>query len=188
MKTSDRGVALIKTHEGLRLDAYPDAVYGWARVTIGYGHTSQAGPPNVTRGMRITADEADAILRSDLRKFEVAVTGMVHVPLTQSQFDALVSLAFNIGPAALASSTLLRKLNAGDYQGAADQFPVWNKSAGKTLPGLVKRRAAERALFLDGSSRPASKPAAFRPQHHRTACLRPPKPPSSSQNLCAAEM
>lgn len=160
MKTSDRGVDLIKQHEGLRLTAYPDAGYGWARGTIGYGHTSAAGSPEVTRGMRITAAEAEAILRRDLGKFERAVSSMVHVALTQAQFDALVSLAFNIGPGALEKSTLLRLLNRSDYQGAADQFERWNKSAGKVLSGLVKRRTAERTLFLDGSARPAPKPAA----------------------------
>lgn len=151
MKTSDSGVALIKAHEGLRLEAYPDIGYGWDRATIGYGHTSQAGPPAVTRGMKITAADADAILRADLVKFEQAVAKAVKVPLTQSQFDALVSFTFNLGPGNLGKSTLLRKLNAGDYAGAAAEFPKWNKSNGKVLAGLTRRRADEQALFLSSA-------------------------------------
>lgn len=162
MQTSDKGRALIRAHEGLRLEAYPDAGYGWDRATIGYGHTSQAGPPAVHRGMKITAAEADAILRADLKKFEGFVTSAVHVPLNQNQFDALVSFTFNLGPGNLRSSTLLRKLNAGDYAGAAAEFPKWNKSNGKVMPGLVKRRADEQALFrapVTPAPRPVSKPA-----------------------------
>lgn len=163
MRTSNAGIALIKGHEGLRLDAYPDAGYGWARATIGYGHTSQAGPPNVTRGMRITEAEATEILRRDLARFEGYVNSSVHVPLTQPQFDALVSFTFNLGPGNLRESTLLRKLNALDYKGAADEFLRWNKSNGKTLRGLTKRREAERALFMSQDAtadvtRPPPKP------------------------------
>lgn len=163
MTTSAKGLALIKAHEGLRLEAYPDAGYGWARATIGYGHTSQAGPPAVTRGMKITAAEAEKILRDDLRKFEAYVTSAVHVPLNQNQFDALVSWTFNLGPGNLKTSTMLRKLNAGDYRGAADEMLRWDKSNGKTLAGLTKRRAAERALFLTpATAAPVPKPdAAF---------------------------
>lgn len=159
MQTSDQGIALIKRHEGVRLEAYPDPGRGWEIPTIGVGHTSAAGPPAVARGMKITEAGADAILRSDLAKFERAVTSLVHVPLTQAQFDALVSFTFNVGPGNLSKSTLLRKLNRGDYQGAADQFSVWNKSNGKVLKGLVNRRAAERALFLSGNESPVAKPA-----------------------------
>lgn len=151
MKTSDSGVALIKAHEGLRLDAYPDPGYGWAVPTIGHGHTSQAGPPVVTRGMKITAAGADAILRADLVKFEQAVAKAVKVPLTQPQFDALVSFTFNLGPGNLGKSTLLRKLNAGDYAGAAAEFPKWNRAGGKVLAGLTRRRADEQALFLSSA-------------------------------------
>lgn len=162
MRTSDAGIALIKAHEGLRLEAYPDPAKGWSVPTVGYGHTSAAGPPTVTRGMKITEAGADAILRADLQKFERAVTSAVHVPLTQQQFDALVSFTFNLGPGNLRSSTLLRKLNALDYQGAADEFGKWNKAGGRVLAGLTKRRAAERALFLSGgdpTDLPPPKPA-----------------------------
>lgn len=139
-KTGPRGLALIKSFEGLRLQAYtcPAGV-----LTIGYGSTG----PHVRPGMRITEQQADALLLSDLSRFEAAVTGAVRVPLTQAQFDALVSFTFNVGVAALRSSTLLRKLNAGDYAGAAAEFARWNKAGGKVLAGLTRRRAAERALF-----------------------------------------
>lgn len=158
MKTSDRGIALLKEHEGLRLEAYPDAGYGWARATIGYGHTSQAGPPAVTKGMKITAAGAEEILRSDLAAFETAVLSAVHVPLNQNQFDALVSFTFNLGPGHLRSSTLLKRLNFGDYAGAADEFLKWNKSNGKVLTGLVRRREAERTLFLTPAPQPQASP------------------------------
>lgn len=158
MKTSDRGIALIKAHEGLRLTAYTDPVGVW---TIGYGHTTAAGPPKVERGMKITEAGADAILRQDLAKFERYVLDAVKVPLNQNEFDALVSFTFNLGPGNLRSSTLLRKLNAGDRAGAADEFLKWTRAGGKTLPGLVKRREAERALFRAPDAytpRPTPKP------------------------------
>ena len=178
MRTSDAGVALIKRHEGLRLEAYPDPAHGWKVPTIGYGHTSAAGPPAVIRGMKITEAGADAILRADLRKFEGYVSAAVHVPLTQAQFDALVSFTFNLGPGNLRSSTLLKKLNRLDYQGAADQFLVWNKAGGRILPGLVTRRAAERDLFL--THRPEPKPAAMpRPVDPRPAAHGTMPPPNA---------
>lgn len=148
MKTNDAGIALIKEFEGLRLEAYPDPAHGWNVPTIGYGHTSAAGEPKVTRGMKITAAEADAILRRDLGQYERSVSEAVKVPLNENQFSALVSFTFNLGAGNLRKSTLLKKLNAGDYAGAADQFRHWNKAGGKTLAGLTRRRAAERDLFL----------------------------------------
>lgn len=148
MKVSAAGRKAIAAHEGVRLKAYPDPATGGEPWTIGVGHTSAAGPPKVTKGMTITADECDEILSRDLATFEKAVLKVVTAPLTQNQFDALVSLAFNIGAGNLAKSTLVKKLNARDYRGAADQFTVWNKAAGKVMNGLVKRRAEERALFL----------------------------------------
>lgn len=139
MQISKAGLDLIKQFEGLYLKAYrcPAGV-----PTIGYGHTA-----GVAMGQTITQQQADDYLRRDVRQFERAVSRLVRVPLTQGQFDALVSFAFNLGEGALAQSTLLRLLNAGDYAGAAAQFDRWNKAAGRVLPGLVRRRAAERALF-----------------------------------------
>lgn len=139
MQISKAGLDLIKEFEGLYLKAYrcPAGV-----PTIGYGHTA-----GVVMGQTITKQQADDYLRRDVRQFERAVARLVSVPLTQGQFDALVSFAFNLGEGALAQSTLLRLLNAGDYAGAAAQFDRWNKAGGRVLPGLVRRRAAERALF-----------------------------------------
>ena len=135
-----KGLDLIKRFEGLRLRSYLCPANVW---TIGYGHTG-----NVSSNQVITSEQAESILRTDLRKFEQAVSDAVTVALSQNQFDALVSLAFNIGAGAFAKSTLLRLLNAGDYAGAANQFERWNQAGGRVLDGLSKRRAAERALFL----------------------------------------
>ncbi|MGR2664258.1 lysozyme [Chromobacterium haemolyticum] len=141
MKTSNAGIMLIKSFEGLKLVAYKCPAGIW---TIGYGHTG----PDVTPGQVITQAQADALLARDLERFEAGVSRLVSVQLNQNQFDALVSFAYNLGLGALQGSTLLRLLNAGDYAGAAAQFPRWNKASGKELPGLTRRRAAEQALFL----------------------------------------
>lgn len=156
MKTSASGRAAITRREGNELRAYKDSV---GVLTIGVGHTSMAGPPKVTSGMKITAKESDEILSRDLAKFEAAVNNAVKVPLSQNQFDALVSLAFNIGGGAFAKSTLVRKLNAKDYAGAADSFLSWNKAGGKVLKGLTIRRQDERKQFLSGKPASAKKPA-----------------------------
>lgn len=155
MRTNNAALALIKEFEGLRLNAYPDPAHGWSVPTIGYGHTSAAGAPIVRRGMTITATEAEDILRRDLGQFEAAVRSLVKVPLTENQFGALVSFTFNLGAGNLKSSTLLRKLNAGDYVGASDEFGRWVKAGGKTLSGLVRRREAERQLFSSDTPAPA---------------------------------
>lgn len=156
--TNAAGRALIREFEGCHLTAYPDPAHGWSVPTIGVGHTSAAGPPKVTRGMTITADEADDILARDLGKFEAAVRSLVHVPLTDNQFAALVSFAFNLGPGNLSGSTLLRKLNRGDTAGAAAEFAKWNRAGGKVMRGLTRRRIAERDLFLTPDKRPEPKP------------------------------
>ena len=134
------GLNLIKDFEGLRLNSYRDAVGVW---TIGYGHTGTAGP-----GQRITNAQATALLREDVATFENAVTRAVRVPITENQFAALVSFTYNVGSGALNSSTLLRRLNAGDTLGAADEFLRWNRAGGQVLAGLTRRRVAERDLFL----------------------------------------
>lgn len=139
---SAAGLALIKQYEGCKLTAYPDPGTGGAPWTIGYGHTG----PEVKKGLTITQAQADAYLAADVAQFEMAVRGLCPVT-TQGQFDALVSLAFNIGSGALSSSTLRKKHFAGDYAGAAAEFPKWRFAGGKELPGLVKRRGAERALY-----------------------------------------
>jgi lysozyme len=143
MKTSDEGRERIAAHEGLRLVAYPDPGTGGDPWTIGVGHTGGVRP-----GDRITREQAMRYLAEDLATAEAAITAAVRVPLTQNRFDALVSLVFNIGAGAFRSSTLLRLLNMGDYAGAAAQFLRWNKAGGREMPGLTRRRADERDLFL----------------------------------------
>jgi lysozyme len=139
MTVSDAGLALIKSAEGLRLSAYLCPAGVW---TIGYGTTRGVKP-----GQVITEDEAEAMLRADVERFARGVSERIQVPVTQGQFDALVSLAYNIGLAAFGKSTLLRLLNESKYALSAQQFDRWNKAAGRVLPGLTKRRAAERAMF-----------------------------------------
>ena len=134
------GLELIKSFEGLRLNSYLDAVGVW---TIGYGHTRTAGP-----SQSISYAQATELLRSDVATFEKAVAESVRVPITANQFAALVSFAYNVGSGALRSSTLLRRLNAGDTYGAANEFLRWNRAGGQVLYGLTRRREAERALFL----------------------------------------
>lgn len=145
MKTSRAGIELIKRWEGCRLAAYKDSVGIW---TIGYGHTTAAGEPKVIDGLKITQAEAESILASDLGKYESAVTKALTRTPTQPQFDAMVSLCYNIGPTAFSTSTLVRRFNGGDIVGTADAFLMWNKAGGKVLKGLEARRADERALFL----------------------------------------
>ncbi|MEY5099149.1 MAG: hypothetical protein RJA36_1868 [Pseudomonadota bacterium] len=153
MKLSDAGLSLIKRHEGLRLKAYPDPGTGGEPWTIGYGHTQGVQP-----GQEITEAQAEDYLREDVYWAEDAVRDHVKVALEQHEFDALVSLAFNIGAGAFARSTLLRKLNDGDKAGAAAEFARWNQAGGKVLPGLVKRRADEAALFAGTDQNQIKKP------------------------------
>ena len=143
------GLALLKRFEGLRLDSYRDPV---GILTVGYGHTG----PDVAEGMRITELEAERLLLGDVRTAQDAISSLVQVPLSESQKDALTSLVFNIGPGGFAKSTLLKKLNAGDLRGAANEFLRWDKAGGQVLAGLTKRRMAERDLFI--SELPIEKP------------------------------
>lgn len=148
LKTSDTGLALIRESEGCVLQAYPDPGSGGEPWTIGIGHTGGVRPGD-------TCSEAQAMawLRADVVDAENGVSRTVRVPLGQHQFDALVSFTFNLGAGALASSTLLRRLNDGDTAGASAQFPRWVKAGSRTLPGLVKRRARERRMFDGGDWR-----------------------------------
>lgn len=146
MKTSEQGINLIKEFEGLYLNAYrcPAGI-----PTIGWGCTE-----GIRMGMTITREQAELMLRQELAKFENAVNRLVKVELSQSEFDALVSFAYNLGEGALAQSTLLKKLNFGDKVGAANEFPRWNKAVNsrtgekQVLPGLTRRREVERKMFL----------------------------------------
>ena len=144
-KTATKGIELIKEFEGCRLTAYKCPAGVW---TIGYGHTGTVDGKAVASGMTITAKKATELLKQDLAKFEAAVNSYVTAPITQNMFDSLVSFAYNCGSGALKGSTLLKKLNAKDYEGAAAEFPRWNKAGGKVLAGLVRRRERERQLFL----------------------------------------
>lgn len=131
---------IIKACEGLRLDAYLCPANVW---TIGYGHTRTA-----KSGLHIDESEAENLLRIDLAQTELFVSRYIRLELNQNQFDALCSLVFNIGPGNFKASTLRMKLNRGDIEGAAAEFPKWRKAGGRVLPGLVKRRLMERDLFL----------------------------------------
>ena len=146
MKTSDMGLSLIKSFEGFSSKPYlcPAGV-----PTIGYGATYYPDGRRVTMQDRpVTVAQATDMLRSMLASYEAGVSRYVQVPLTQGQFDALVSFAYNLGLSALKGSTLLRLVNARDYAGAAAQFVRWNRAGGKVLPGLTRRREAERVMFL----------------------------------------
>ena len=140
MKISEKGLKLIKSFETLRLEAYLCPAGVW---TIGYGHTS-----NVKKGQKINELCAETFLTIDLQKCEYAINTSVTVPLNQNQFDSLVSFVFNIGVCAFKKSTLLKKLNNGDYIRAADELDKWIYSKSKILNGLVRRRNKEKELFL----------------------------------------
>ena len=145
MSVSNKGVDLICEFEGKRLVAYDDGVGVW---TIGFGTTKYPNGVRVKKGDTCTLEQAKEYMRHDLIEFEHTVNSSVRVPLNQNQFDALVSLAYNIGSSAFKSSTLVKKLKLGDYQGAASQFDVWVNAGGKRMQGLVNRRDKEKLLFL----------------------------------------
>lgn len=144
-RISATGLALVKQWEGCELASYKDVAGIW---TVGYGHTSAAGIPNVKPGMRINDVEAENILKSDLRKFEERVERLVKVALTDNQFAVLVSFDFNTG--ALHKSTLLKKLNSGDYDAVPGELMKWVNAGGKKVKGLVNRRSAEAGLWAKG--------------------------------------
>tara|TARA_R100000995_G_C3476780_1_gene121411 strand:+ start:90 stop:533 length:444 start_codon:yes stop_codon:yes gene_type:complete len=139
MKTSAEGIALIKKFEGLELDSYQCSANVW---TLGYGHTQ-----GVAEGDSCSEEEAEIILVNDLKEFETYVNALVDVELDQNQFDALVAWTFNLGPTNLRTSTLLKKLNAGDYNDVPSEIKRWNRAGGQVLDGLIRRREAEALLF-----------------------------------------
>jgi lysozyme len=152
MKLSEHGEKLIKNFEGLSLAAYRDIAGVW---TIGYGSTRYHDGRTVKPGDRLSEEtQATALFSNTLNQYEEAVNECVKVPLTQNQFDALVSFTYNEGTYALKNSTLLKKLNSKDYQGAADQLLAWNKITDPhtgqkiTSDTLKKRRLEEQSLFL----------------------------------------
>lgn len=142
LKVSDAGLQIIKESEGCQLTQY---ICPAGKLTIGYGHTGK----DVKRGMTITLDEATALLKLDCIDAEKAIKRLVKVPLKQYQFDALASLVYNIGAGNFEKSTLLKKLNNGDYDGAGAEFIRWKFEGARELRGLVIRREKEQALFLN---------------------------------------
>jgi lysozyme len=149
MKMTKQGLDLIKEFEGFRAKAYRCPASVW---TIGYGHTSMAGKPDVKPGMVISKAEGDRILMNDLRVYEAGVRSAIKVNLTPNQYSACVSLCYNIGVGAFRRSSVARFCNRSQWKNAADAFALWNKAGGRVLPGLVRRRAAEAALFLKSSN------------------------------------
>jgi GH24 family phage-related lysozyme (muramidase) len=144
MNITNEGLELIRTFEGFRSRAYRDPA---GICTIGFGHTSQAGNPPVVEGMEITREEGERILAADVEVFAAGVRKLIRRPLTDRQFSALVSFAYNVGLGNFVKSSVLKAVNAGDLQTAARRLQLWVKAGGKVLPGLVKRRAAEAALL-----------------------------------------
>ena len=144
MRTVNRaGIDLIRRFEGCRLEAYPDPATGGAPWTIGYGATG----PGIEPGVVWTQEEAEARLVEDVQRFADAVERALTVDVSDNEFAAMVSLAFNIGAAAFRKSTLLRLVNDGHFDEAAKQFERWNRAGGRVMAGLTRRRQAERALF-----------------------------------------
>lgn len=144
MKINDAGLKLLKSFEGCKLSAYPDPGTGGDPWTIGYGATG----PDVEEGILWTQAQADRRLAQDLIKFESGVSSLLKVVITRNEFSALVCFAYNVGLGNLKSSTLLAKINEGSISEAANQFLRWDASGGHHLPGLMRRRQAERTLFL----------------------------------------
>jgi lysozyme len=138
---SNRGLALTKSFEGLHLGAYQDCAGNW---TIGYGHTG----PSVLPGQSISEPEAEKLLQADLAEAVACVNHAVKAVISQSEFDAMVDFCFNAGRGNFVQSTLLRKVNSGDFKGAAAQFALWVHAGGEVVAGLLRRRNAEAALFV----------------------------------------
>jgi lysozyme len=162
MNVNKAALDLIKEFEGFEAKAYLDELAKPPVWTIGYGTTARAGvglEPH--EGMTITQDTAELYLARTVEKFAAQIAPGITAPVNENEFGAMVSLAYNIGPGAFGKSSVLRRFNAGDKQGAADAFRMWNKAGGRVWPGLVRRREAERALFLTPVKEP-SKPEPVR--------------------------
>ena len=139
MNIGQKGIELIKHFEGCELEAYKCPAGVW---TIGYGHIK-----GVSEGMSITQEQAEQMLLDELKEYENYINELVVVDLSQNQFDALVSWVYNLGPANLSASTMLKVLNSGEYEDVPAQMKRWNKAGGKVLEGLIRRREAEACLF-----------------------------------------
>lgn len=147
MRVNTAGINLIKLSEGFVGKAYPDPGTGGEPWTIGFGHTALAGPPSVKRGDSMTKARAEAVLAVDVGKFAQGVARYIKKPINDNQFSALVSFAYNVGLGNFAKSSVLTAVNGGAFSQVPSRLQLWVKAAGRTLPGLVKRRAAEGALF-----------------------------------------
>ena len=145
---SQHGLDKLKQWEGLKTKAYQDSNGEW---TIGYGHTAKAGGLKPVKGMVITKEDAESLLLKDLTQFEAAVENNVKVKLNDNQFAALVSFAFNVGTGAFKSSTLLKKLNKGDYDAVPAELMKWVHTGKTKNQGLVNRRRAEGYLWMEGA-------------------------------------
>ena len=152
MKLNENGLALLRAFEGFRAQSYRDVAGVW---TIGYGHTGRAGPPEVTPQSRMTEPEARALMKRQAETFAKAVRSMLTRELTDDQFSALVSFAFNVGTGAFARSSVLKAVNEGRLDAVPGRLKLWVKARGRVLPGLVRRRAAEAAMF---AAAPAAAP------------------------------
>lgn len=157
MKLSPAGAQLIQEFEGLFLNAYKDPI---GVVTIGWGHTN-VDPPYFKMGDKWTKAQCLNVFYTDMVRYEDGVKRLVKVPLSQNQFDALVSFTYNCGEGNLGKSSLLRKVNNRDFEGAANSFADWNKAGGRVLAGLTRRRAAEALMFRSFS--PTVSPQADEP-------------------------
>jgi lysozyme len=175
MQVNAAGMALIESFEGCRTEAYQDCSGIW---TIGYGHTSSAGPPAVEPGTTVSKPEALAILQTDVGNFSKGVEACLRVPLNDEQFSALVSFAYNIGLTAFGKSSVLRAVNAGQFKAVPGLMAMWIKAGGRIVPGLVARRAAEAALFS------RSDDIAGKPSVETTRTTKPVEPifPSSASH------
>ena len=146
MKTNKAGIEIIKHFEGYSSTVYADPI---GIPTIGYGSIWDVNGKRLTMDHPPISEEVgEQLLKRELKNVERAIRHLIRVPLTENQFSAISSLAYNIGTSRLSSSTLRAKINREDYQGAADEFPKWRRAGGVILKGLVRRRAAERELFL----------------------------------------
>ncbi len=144
MSAIAHAVIIVKKWEGCKLEAYPDPATGGAPWTIGYGATG----PGIARGLKWSQKQAEDRLALDLDRFMAGVKSVLRHKVNDRQLAAMTSLAYNIGVGAFKGSTLLRKFNAGDIEGAANEFPRWNKANGKVMRGLTNRRLDEQKLFL----------------------------------------
>ena len=176
MKMTEEGLALIRRFEGFRERAYLCPAGVW---TIGYGHTSRAGPPAVGPQSRMSRAEATKVLAADVEVFAQGVREGLRRNITDAQFSALVSFAYNVGTGAFRSSSVLRAVNAGDFDAVPRRLGLWVKGGGRVLPGLVKRRAAEAELFLNSGT-------AARPGEERWPEPVAPKRPTRSTTIISA--